>query len=171
MATQYLGEIRAFGFNFAPVGWALCNGQLMPINQNTALFSLLGTFYGGDGKTTFALPNLQGRVGIHQGSAAGLSSYSAGEDGGAENAILTLSELPSHSHLVKANNGVGTFARPANNFPARAGDEAYGAASDGTTMNSGMIGDSGSGQPFSIIQPYLVLTYCIALQGIYPSRS
>jgi microcystin-dependent protein len=160
-----------FGFNFAPDGWALCNGMLLPINQNTALFSLLGTTYGGDGRSTFALPNLQGRVPIHQGNGAGLSPYVIGQIGGSEDTTLTVDELPAHSHSVKADNGVGKFARPAANFPARSSDEAYAAASDGTTMNPGMIADTGSGQPFSNIQPYLVVSFCIALAGIYPSRN
>ena len=171
MASPFVGEIRFFGFNFAPVGWALCNGQLLPINQNTALFSLLGTTYGGDGRTNFALPNLQGRVPIHMGSGPGLSTYVIGQTGGTETTTLTVGELPAHRHLVEANNGAGTLARPADNFPARAGDEAYAAASDQPTMNAGMIAETGGGQPFDNIQPYLVGNFCIALTGIFPARN
>lgn len=171
MADPFLGEIRIFGFNFAPFGWAMCNGQLMAISQNTALFSLLGTFYGGDGRTTFALPNLQSRVPIHMGQGAGLSPYVIGQQGGTETTTLTVAQIPAHSHPVNANNSAGTFARPLDHFPARTTGEAYAAATDGTTMDPSMIGNTGGSQPFNNVQPYLVLTFCIALSGIFPSRS
>jgi microcystin-dependent protein len=171
VTEPFVGEIRIFGFNFAPIGWALCNGQLLPISQNTALFSLLGTTYGGNGTSNFALPNLQGRIPIHQGTGAGLSPYVIGQTGGTESTTLTVGELPAHNHPVNAHNGVGTLARPAASVPARSSAEAYAPAPDGTTMDAGMIGDTGSGQPFNNLQPYLVLNVCISLLGIFPSRN
>src|SRR5580658_742842 len=112
MGTPYVGEIRMFGFGFAPQGWALCNGQLLPINQNQALFSLLGTTYGGDGRTTFALPDLQGRVPIHMGQGAGLSPYVMGQVGGVENVTLTIAQIPAHTHTVNGQSSLGTLATP-----------------------------------------------------------
>lgn len=171
MSEPFLGEIRMFGFNFAPTGWAMCNGQLVPIAQNTALFSLLGTFYGGNGTSTFALPDLQGRVGIHQGQGTGLSPYVIGQVGGAESETLTQSQMPQHSHAVVASNGGAGGTRPAGSVLARTATDIYAASPDGTTMNPGMIGIAGGSQPFGIIQPYLCVNFCIALQGIFPSRS
>ena len=173
MAEPYLGEIRMFGFNFAPEGWALCNGQLLPISQNTALFSLLGTYYGGNGTTTFALPNLQSSVAIHQGQGPGLSPYVIGQTGGVENVTLTPGQMPQHTHNVQCNSGGGNQASPAGGYPAV---ESTGTSLDysntaGSTMNSAMNSVAGSSQPHQNIQPYLVVNFCIALQGIYPSRN
>ena len=177
MAEPFLGEIRIFGGNFAPVGWALCNGALLQISQNTALFSILGTTYGGDGVRTFALPDLRGRVVVGFGQGPGLSAYAQGQIGGAESQTLTTAQMPLHSHSVGASETAST-SDPKGGVPAKvvgaqvgSAPHVYGAAPDGTAMNSAMIGSSGSGQPFSILQPYLVINYIIALQGIFPSRN
>jgi microcystin-dependent protein len=184
MAEPYVGEIRMFGFNFAPVGWAMCNGQIMSIQQNTALFSLIGTFYGGNGTNTFALPDLRGRVAMHQGQGVGLQQYVIGEQAGAEFVALTTQQLPSHSHLVNCDGaatarggnvfGLGTGGSPANNFPGIATSPAHAIYSSGpanNTMNANMINPSGGGQPHENRQPFLVVTFCIALQGIFPARN
>lgn len=174
MSNQYLGEIRIVGFNFAPVGWALCNGQLMSISQNTALFALLGTTYGGDGVTTFALPNLQGRVPIHFGQSPGTSNYVQGQMAGTEQTTLLVNQMPAHSHPVNCNIGGGTQASPSGGVPAVESTGTsldYSASGDGNTMNSAMIGNTGGGQPVPIIQPYLCLNFIIALAGIFPSRN
>lgn len=171
MSEPFLGEIRTFGFNFAPLGWAFCAGQLLPISQNTALFSLLGTFYGGDGIQTFALPDLRGRVGINQGQGPGLSPYDLGEVSGSETVTLTSAQMPGHTHAAVANGSPATSSHPDGAVPARTGSSQYAAAPDGTAMNAGMIGPAGGSQPFSNIQPFLCLNFCIALQGIFPSRN
>jgi microcystin-dependent protein len=171
VASPFVGEIRMFGFNFAPVGWAFCDGQLMPIAQNQALFALIGTFYGGDGVTTYALPNLQSRVPIHQGQGNGLSQYVIGEASGVENVQLTVQQMPSHSHQVMATSGSATTGRPAGAALARNGTNAYDAAPDGTVMNAGMIALNGSSVPHQNIQPFLVVTFCISLEGTFPSRN
>jgi microcystin-dependent protein len=170
MSEPFLGEIRQFGFNFAPQGWAACSGQLMAIAQNTALFSLLGTTYGGNGTTTFALPDLRGRVGVNQGQGPGLSNYVLGEVTGAENVTLTSSQMPTHSHPLVANAGAASVNRPDGAVLARVGTSIYAPAPDGTAMNQGAIGAAGGNQPFSLIQPLLATNFCIALQGIFPSR-
>lgn len=172
-----------FAGNFAPVGWALCNGQLLSIAQNTALFSILGTFYGGNGTTNFALPNLQSRVAIHSGEGTGLSPYTIGQIGGAENVTLTVSEIPAHNHTVNcdaqgtghssAGFGKSSGGTPANSFPglvASAADGVYSNTSN-ASMNANMVSGSGGSQPHSNIQPYLCVTFIIALQGIFPSRN
>lgn len=178
MSEPFIGEIRMFGFNFAPVGWAFCQGQLLPISQNVALFSLLGTFYGGDGRTTFALPDLRSRVPLGMGQGTGLSNYTIGQAGGTETVTLSVTQLPSHNHAVNASDArdfslFGPSDRsdsPAGHVLGRA--DIYADAPDGTTvMNAGMIGDTGGGGPVGIIQPYLTLNFCIALFGIFPSRS
>ena len=173
MSDQYLGEIRMFAGNFAPYGWALCNGQLLSISQNTALFSLIGTYYGGDGVTTFALPNLQSRVPIHQGQGVGLSPYVVGQLGGNENVTLISQQMPQHNHLVNTNNGPGGSVHPANGLLASTtSDKPYTTgASDGSTLNPQAVSQAGGNQPHNNIQPYLTITYIIALQGIYPSRN
>lgn len=169
-SDPYLGEITLFPYNFAPRGYAFCDGQILPINQNTALFSLLGTTYGGNGITTFALPDLRGRVPLESGQGPGLSNIDLGETGGAEAATLTQSQLPAHSHLASVTQAAGTSTRPATKIPA-AGAAVYGASSDGSTFNPAHIQNTGGSQPFSLRTPYLGLHYCIALQGIFPSRS
>jgi len=178
MAEAFLGEIRMAGFNFAPAGWALCNGQTLSISQNTALFSLLGTTYGGNGTTTFQLPNFQSRVPIHQGQGSGLSPYVIGQYGGIENVTLTVNEIAAHTHLVYADGDV-----PSNNSPSpsgnalatfAAGGDIYATAAGlkkAVTMNPLMIAAAGGGQPHPNIQPYLVVNFIIALEGIFPSRN
>ena len=170
MSEPFLGEIRLFGFNFAPNGWAMCNGQLLPINQNQALFALLGTQYGGNGTSTFALPDLRSRLPLHQGQGNGLSSYTIGETIGAETVTLTQAQLPSHSHQAHASNVKATSKNPSGLVPGHPPDDTY-AAPDGTIMNAGTIAATGGSQPFDNRQPLLVLNFCIALAGIFPSRN
>ena len=165
---QFLGEIRLVAFDFEPQGWAFCDGRLLPINQNQALFSLLGTYYGGDGKTTFALPDLRGRVPVGMGQGATGSSYEVGSTGGQEAVKLTTSQLPAHSHAARAHNGASTTKSPAGAVPAAGG--AY-APTQNAKMAATLVGQSGGGQVHENRQPYLVLNYIIALQGIYPSRT
>jgi microcystin-dependent protein len=166
MAEPFLGELRIVSFNFAPRGWALCNGQLLPINQNQALFSLLGTMYGGDGRVTFALPNLRGRVPVHVGPEISLQGTSGGE----EAHTLTVSELPRHGHAAGSNMQAST-GNPVGAFPSvkrRFGPNAY-AGPGGNVMLLGQ-GTVGGSQPHSNMQPYLALNVVIALQGIFPSQ-
>ncbi len=174
VSEPFLGEIRLFPYNFAPQGWAFCNGQIMAIAQNTALFSLLGTTYGGNGTSNFALPDLRGRLAVSSGQAPGLSSYTLGQQSGSESVTLTLNNLPGHNHTVSpgANDGAATAQRPAGAVMARGTASIYANAADGsTTMASSATSSTGNSQPFSSIQPLLVLNYCIALQGIFPSRN
>ncbi len=172
MGEPYLGEIRLIGFTFAPRGWAECNGQLMQINQNQALFSLLGTQFGGNGIQTFALPDLRGRIPLHQGQAPGLSSYIMGQVGGQENVTLNVSQMPAHSHTPPAaSNALGPDNNTQNEFwsASDASDNIY-AATANSTMNTGAIGNAGGSQPHNNMQPSLVLKFVIALIGIFPSR-
>ena len=171
-AEPFLGEIEIVGFNFAPTGWAMCQGQTLPISQNTALFSLLGTTYGGNGYQTFQLPDLQGRVPIGQGNGNGLSQRIMGEIGGAETHTLTVNELPAHSHPIVASTNEASLTSPTGNVMAnKARVPLYDAipTSGGTTMAP--TASAGGNQPHSIMQPYLVVNYIIALEGIYPSRN
>jgi microcystin-dependent protein len=172
VSEPFLGEIRMFGFNFAPQGWALCDGQVLPISQNEALFALLGTTYGGDGTTTFALPNLQSRVPIHQGHGAGLSNYVAGHAGGTETVKLTATQMPSHTHSVEASSSAATSNTPKGSALAQSASHIYTAQPDtSTVMNANMIGHSGGSAPHTNIQPYLAVNFCIALTGIFPAQS
>ncbi len=172
MSEPFVGEIRSFGFNFAPTGWAQCNGQLLPIAQNTALFSILGTTYGGDGKSTFALPNLSGSLAMGAGQGRGQSLRNLGQIGGEVAVTLSAQQIPVHSHPANANAGNGNQATPAGNFWAQdaGGSKEYGDVGP-AQMAAGAIGTTGGGQAHSNLQPYLVLNYCIALQGVYPPRS
>jgi microcystin-dependent protein len=170
MGTPFLSEIRIFSFGFPPKGWALCNGQTLPINQNQALFSLIGTFYGGDGIQNFNLPNLQGATPLHTGNG-----FAIGQVGGEVNHILIQNEMPSHNHLPVGSSSAGNSATPANNLWA-AGNSAYDslpptAPSAAVPVNSGAIGPAGGGQAHPNLQPYLTLNFCIALTGIFPSRN
>ena len=179
MSSPFLGEIRAFGFNFAPKAWAMCNGQIMSIQQNAALFSLLGTQYGGNGVTTFALPDLRGRAAVNQGQGPGLSTYIIGESIGTETVTLISTQMPQHNHLWAANNALGDHPSPLNNFmsgariPTNNTPVPTFAAPGGATvpLATSMLGTTGSNQAHQNMQPYLVVTYCIALQGIFPSRN
>ena len=176
MSDPFLGEIRLVGFTFAPQGWALCDGQLLSIAQNTALFSLLGTTYGGNGQTTFALPDLRGRVPIHPGQGPGLSNYVLGEQSGSENVTLNASQLPGHNHPLASSNQQGSSSDPSGYFPAVLNDPAGTIAVNGylassnSTLNPAAIGVTGGNQPHSNIQPFLCVNFIICLQGIYPSR-
>jgi microcystin-dependent protein len=174
MTEPFLGQICIYGFNFAPRGWALCNGQILPIAQNTALFSLLGTTYGGNGQTTFALPNLQGRWPTHQGQQSGLSAYVIGQTGGTESATLNVNNLAPHIHQLKAIDDDSNKGIPTGNTWSNAPNAQTNLYNNGTPaalMNPNIVQPTGGGQPFPILQPYLTLNYCIALQGIFPSRN
>ena len=175
MADPFLAEIRIFAGNFAPKGWALCNGQLLPISQNTALFSLLGTFYGGDGKSTFGLPDLQRRAPMHQGQGAGLNPRDIGEQGGEETVTLLESEMPNHNHSAMASTGAPSSGSPVGNVwstlgTTRTPPPLYSDTSN-TTMGPKALNTSGSSFPHNNMSPYLVLNFIIAMQGIFPSRS
>jgi len=176
MSEPFVAEIRIFGFNFAPKGWAFCNGQIMPISQNTALFSLLGTTYGGDGQSTFALPNLQGSAPLMPGQGPGLSLYDLGQTGGEQNVTLLQSEMPTHSHTVQANSGAGTQSSPTTADWAtakilRQGTNLYTQSAGNTTMSPQAFSPTGGNLPHNNMPPYLVLNFCIALQGVFPPRS
>lgn len=173
MADQFVAEIRIFPLNFAPQGWASCDGQLLPISQNTALFSLLGTTYGGDGKSTFALPNLNGRAPIGAEQGPGLSEYWLGETGGADTVTLLTTEIPNHTHLVKTAAGVGDTDNPIQAMALAQSSiraPAYAAGSNGA-MAATAVPLQGSGLPHNNMPPYLTFKFCIALQGIFPPRS
>ena len=165
----YTGEMRLVAFGFAPRGWARCDGQLLPINQNQALFSLLGTMYGGDGRTTFALPDMRGRVGLGFGTGNGLTPRTQGAQLGQETVTLGQQHLPRHRHAVRENPAAGTLTSPAKNVPAGGGR--YAAAPNGTVMDANMVRPVGGDQPHDNVQPVLALTYIICLSGIFPSQS
>jgi microcystin-dependent protein len=165
MASPFLAEIRIFSFTFAPKGWALCNGQLLPINQNQALFSLLGTTYGGDGRVNFALPNLQGRTPFHMGAGLVL-----GQAGGEQAHTLSAAEMPAHSHGAAATGAAAGAASPAGGVWADAGKNIY-AGSANVLMAAAAVSSVGGGQAHQNMAPYLTLTFCIALQGIFPSQN
>ena len=170
----FVAEIRIFGFNFAPNGWAFCNGQLLPIAQNTALFSLLGTTYGGDGRSTFALPNLQGSAAMHPGQGPGLSLHDLGETGGLPNLTLLESQIPAHSHTLLVQTTVASKSTPANNSLSRvSGATPYlpPAGAPLVAMAPEAVAPAGGSQPHNNMMPYLALKFCIALQGVYPPRT
>jgi microcystin-dependent protein len=180
--TPFLGGIYLGGFNFAPSGYAFCNGQTIAISTNAALFSLLGTTYGGNGTSTFQLPNLQGRVPIHFGQSPGTSNYVLGQVAGSETATLTTNQIPAHSHAVNVNSAAGNTATPGSTTYLAAGPatgsgpnasqlKTYTTTANNATLNTNTIGTVGGGQPFSILQPYLAVNYFIALQGVFPSRN
>jgi microcystin-dependent protein len=173
VSEPFIAEIRIFPFQFTPLGWAKCNGQLLPISQNTALFSLLGTFYGGDGKSTFALPDLQGRSPVDQGQGAGLSDRFIGEQGGVSSVTLLQSEMPIHNHTLRAAPDPGDLAAPdASRSLARSQPSIYKQpAAALAPMSPNAVGVSGGDLPHNNMMPYLVLNFCIALQGIFPPRS
>lgn len=172
MAEPFLSEIRIFSFNFPPKGWAFCNGQLLPINQNQALFSLLGTTYGGNGQTNFALPNLRGRASIHEGSG-----FTLGQAGGQSAHTVTMSEMPTHTHFQNSNMCIGgnninaTLGDPTSNYWANNGKAQYATNTLDQVMHPSAVTNVGGSQPHNNMQPYLVLNFCIALQGIFPSQT
>jgi microcystin-dependent protein len=175
MSDPFVAEIRIFPFNFAPKGWAFCQGQILPLSQNTALFSLLGTTYGGDGKSNFALPNLQGRVPMHPGQGPGLSLHDLGETGGSETVTILQSEMPQHVHVINSDDGriSGQISNPIGALLSKSsGASPY---NTGGNANQGlaaaMVSPIGGNQPHNNLQPYLTLNYCIALQGVYPPRT
>jgi microcystin-dependent protein len=171
MSEPFLGMIMIVPYNFAPRGWAFCSGQILPIAQNTALFSLLGTTFGGNGQTTFALPDMRGRAALSSGQGPGLSSYDLGQVGGTESVTLTINQMPQHFHTVapQASANAPTASKANGNIPA--GGDFYDVPPGGVALapsNSSLVGGS---QPFQNLNPYLVLNYCIALEGIFPSRN
>ena len=176
MADPFVAEIRIFPFNFAPRGWAFCNGQLLPISQNTALFSLLGTTYGGNGQSNFALPDLQGRAALHPGQGPGLSLRDLGEQSGSDTVTLLISEMPVHTHSTNAKNSGGT-ANPSNvvwgtsNATKVAANFYAPAAASPLTMNAAAFSITGGGLPHNNLMPYLTLNFCIAMQGVFPPRT
>jgi len=175
MTDQYLGEIRSFGFNFAPTGWALCNGQILPISQNAALFALLGTSFGGNGTSNFGLPNLQGQVPMHWGDGPGLSPYVLGEQAGSVNETLTIAQMPAHNHGIQVSEAT-TNQTPTPSPSVWLGDSATALAyvasgTANTPLAANAIGVSGGGQPHINQQPFLVINFSIALSGIFPSRN
>jgi microcystin-dependent protein len=173
MAEPFIATIIMFGGNFAPRGWAFCNGQILSIAQNTALFSILGTTYGGNGQTTFALPDLRSRVPMHWGQGPGLSNYSLGQASGTESTTLTINNLPAHTHpfQILANESDPNAKVPLNNYFASNPNNFFQTAQDGTKMGPQVTGSAGSNQPVGIIQPYLCVSFIIALEGIFPSRN
>ncbi|MCA6125558.1 phage tail protein [Bradyrhizobium sp. WSM 1704] len=170
MAEPFIAEIRMMSFNFPPKGWALCNGQLLPINQNQALFSLLGTTYGGDGRVNFALPDLRGRVPLHIGAG-----HTLGEHAGQESHTLTISEMPDHFHTLSGSTVQGNSPNPnfsnVGNVLAPDPGNAYGPPNNATNLNTGSIGNVGGSQPHQNMQPFLTINFSIALQGIFPSQT
>ena len=172
MSIPFVAEIRLFSFNIAPKGWAFCNGALLSIVQNQALFALIGTYYGGNGTSTFALPDLRSRVPLHMGTSPG-GTYTIGESAGAENVTLLTTQIPSHNHLLQAVNAAGGTKKPSNNSLAQSGTTYPRYASGGSnvvTLNPASIQPAGSTNPHTNIQPYLAMNYCIALTGLFPSR-
>jgi microcystin-dependent protein len=173
MSNPFIGQIQSFGFNFAPRGWALCNGQLLSIAQNSALFSLLGTNYGGNGQVTFGLPDLRGRTALHWGQGGGLSDYVIGETGGVEAGTMSVNQMPIHNHLgtLTANTGTKVGANPAGNSLGGADIWVSPPADTATVANNVTISNNGGSQPFPVLQPFLVVSWCIALEGLFPTRN
>ena len=174
MSEPFLAEVRMVGFNFAPRGWSFCDGQILPINQNQSLYSLLGTTYGGDGRTSFALPDLRGRTPVHRGSDGG-ESFVLGQKHGAETVTLMTSQLAAHTHEMRAASAAADSVSPADKLPAETpvAETIYSNGGGPLTdsMHSGSISNTGGGQAHNNIQPYLTLNFCIALQGLFPSRN
>jgi microcystin-dependent protein len=172
MADPFVAEIRIFPFNFAPKGWAWCDGQLLPISQNTALFSLLGTTYGGDGKSNFALPDLQGKAPMHPGQGNGLSLHDLGETGGSETVTLLQTEIPAHTHALTASQADAIERTPSGQLLATGiAVGQYGAPAALTPMSPSTVTPAGGDQPHNNVQPYLTFYFCIALQGVFPPRN
>ncbi len=171
MSEPFIAEIRIFGGNFAPRSWAFCNGQLLPIAQNTALFSLVGTTYGGDGRTSFGLPDLQGRAPMHPGNGPGLSTKRLGETGGSATVTLTEAQMPAHTHAAQASDQPATTNQPAGNLPAVTREDTYSSSGTPVPMRADALTPTGGSQAHNNLQPYLALFFIIALTGVYPSRN
>jgi microcystin-dependent protein len=179
MSAPYVGEIRMVGFNFAPANWALCDGQVLAISQNTELFALIGTTYGGDGQSTFQLPDLQGRVPINQGQGPGLSPFSIGQLAGSETVALFAAQLPQHGHSLQANGNAASSANPSGDYLARGsipslpsgGVPVYAPASAAAAMNAGSIAGSGASQPHDNMMPFQCVNFIISLFGVFPSQN
>ncbi|MDY7092530.1 MAG: tail fiber protein [Acidobacteriota bacterium] len=173
MSEPFLAEVRMVGFNFAPRGWAFCDGQILPINQNQSLYSLLGTTYGGDGRTTFALPDLRGRVPIHVGRSNGGQHHTEGQKSGEETHTLSANEMPQHRHVVQATSNIDQSAIPASTrvLADTAPNELYTSPDALVNLHSGTITNVGGSQAHDNMQPYLAVNFCIALQGLFPSRN
>ncbi|NJN46233.1 MAG: phage tail protein [Candidatus Competibacteraceae bacterium] len=172
MSEPFLAEVRIVGFNFAPRGWAFCDGQILPINQNQSLYSLLGTTYGGDGRTSFALPDLRGRTPIHVGRSNGGADHRLGQKSGEETHTLAANEMPQHDHMLRASSTDANTGTPTNHVLARSTTpEAYRDTSSLAAMQAGSITNVGGGQAHENMQPYIALNFCIALQGLFPSRN
>jgi len=172
--TPFIGEIQEFAGNFAPRGWAYCDGQLLAISSNTALFSIIGTIYGGDGRTTFALPDLRGRLAIHPGNGPGLSSRRLGEKSGTETNTITSANLPSHNHsgsiAIPVSSDEGDKSSPIGNYPAETSEDSYSSSTNANNAGGVVLGNTGGGQSVNNMMPYIANRYIIALQGVYPSR-
>ncbi len=166
MAQPYVGEIRMFAGNFAPAGWMFCEGQLLPISEYETLFNLIGTTYGGDGQSTFALPDLRGRIPLHQGNGFVLA-----ETGGVETVTLTVSQVPSHAHAMLASNDVPTGSSPAGNLTAQSANKIYRAGTPSVYLSPNAVGSTGGSQPHTNFQPYLCVDFIISLYGIFPSQT
>lgn len=172
MSEPFLGEIRVVGFNFAPKGWAFCDGQILPINQNQSLYSLLGTTYGGDGRTTFALPDLRGRAPLHMGRGPGLSERKQGSKMGTETVTLNTGTMPSHRHNLTGSNNDASVNNPQNAIPAKAAISVYSSSrTQSRVLFNDIVSHTGGGQAHTNMMPYLTLNYCIALRGLFPSRN
>jgi microcystin-dependent protein len=170
MSQPYVGEIRMFGGNFAPAGWMFCDGQLLSIAENEVLFALIGTTYGGDGENTFALPDLRGRIPIHQGTHNGMD-YAMGEGSGQENVQIELDQLPAHTHTLMANDGTAESENPSGALPSHASRRTYGPPSQLSQMAANAVENTGGSQPHSNMQPYLCVSFIISLFGIFPSQT
>lgn len=169
MSSPYVGEIRIFAGTFAPLGWEFCEGQIVPISENDTLFNLIGTTYGGDGQQTFALPDLRGRLPLHQGTYAG-TAFTQGEAGGAEEVTLTTAQIPPHNHAFTATNAAGTTSTPTNNAVASSTSvNLYNTNAPGASFGSAAVGPAGGSQPHSNMQPFLCVNFIISLFGVYPS--
>lgn len=171
MSEPFLAEVRMVGFNFAPRGWAFCDGQILPINQNQSLYSLLGTTYGGDGRTSFALPDMRGRTPIHVGRSNGGGDHTLGQKSGEETHTLAANEMPQHTHQMMATNTAASSTDPTNRVLAESVRDTYRDLTNPVNMGSGTVANVGGGQAHNNMQPYLAVNFCIALQGLFPSRN
>lgn len=171
MAQPYIGEIRMFAGNFAPAGWEMCEGQLLPISENETLFNLIGTTYGGDGQSTFALPDLRGRLPIHQGQGSGLTNRTLAETGGVEQVTLTVSQIPAHNHPFLASADLPAGSSPDNNLTGQAAAKFYRTGTTNLALNPSSISSVGGSQPHDNFQPYLCVNFIISLFGIFPSQT